>query len=101
MPRYIGKLNEMYFEWSTIVDAPVTYALTLEEFQTYYKEEYGDQGIRSLNDRLQRVDAKGTSSRLHDSVNDMISNNRAGPDETCLDQEALIKFLKSRESQNE
>ena len=72
MPRYIIKLptpiGDRYLEWSSIVDAPITYGLTLEEFTDYYRSEYGDQGMRDLPDRMARVEATGTSERNSKSV---------------------------------
>lgn len=84
MPRYIVKLKNHYLEYSTIVDAPVTWGMPLEEFKKYYQQEYGLDGMRSLPERLERVEAKGTSSQLDDSAEDCLSCNRAGPDETEL-----------------
>ena len=56
-----------YLEWSTIVDAPVTYGMTLAEFRRHYRREYGASGMRELPERLAFVE-----------------NNRAGAGETCL-----------------
>lgn len=95
MPRSICKLDGMYFEWSTIVDAPVTYGLSLKEFKTYYRKEYGREGMRNLDARLKRVEIHGTSA-LEGDVDDVIAINRAGPGETQIDRPALIKFLKER-----
>lgn len=86
----------MYFEWSTIVDAPITYGLSLDEYKQYYKEEYGLLSFEhELPQRLERVEKTGTSA-FNDSVEDIISFNRAGPKESCLTKEELIKFLKER-----
>ncbi len=96
MPRYICKFRDgdkdYYMEWSTVVDAPVTFGMSLEEFKEHYKEEYGNQGMRmEFEERMKRVEEKGTSSRLDDSVEDMIQGNRAGKDETCLTVEQIIE----------
>ena len=95
MSHSICKLDGMYFEWSTIVDAPVTYGLSLKEFKTYYRKEYGREGMRNLDARLKRVEIHGTSS-LEGDVDDVIAINRAGPDECELTRKGLIKFLKER-----
>lgn len=84
MPRHIAKIKDKYLEWSTVVDAPVTYGMALGEFTEYYKDEYGDQGLGRLSDRLDRVNQKGTSSHLDDSVESLVCGNRAGPSETEL-----------------
>lgn len=73
-----------YLEWSTIVDAPVTYGMTLAEFRRHYRREYGASGMRELPERLERAEATGTSSRMHASVDALVENNRAGAGETCL-----------------
>jgi len=85
MPRYIVKLHDHYFEWSTIVDAPVTFGMTLDEFTEYYEAEYGHDGMRDLPERLARVEEYGTSGLCGQTPNDLISGyNRAGPDECYL-----------------
>ena len=63
MPRFIVKLSEgdkeWYMEWSTVVDAPVTYGMSLEEFNKYYQEENGLRGMEDLPKRMERVKARG------------------------------------------
>ena len=105
MPRYIIRLHDdqdgqdYLLEWSTIVDAPITYGLSWEEFQEHYREEYGRRSFEmELPERMARVDATGTSSRLHDSVDAVISFNHAGPNETCLSKEQIIeRYCRNRE----
>lgn len=97
MPRYICKLEHegqpIYFEWSTIVDAPVTYGMTLEQFTEYYQEQYGRQGMFDFEERMKRVEAKGTSAHNYRDVEEVIAANRAGPDEKALSKEELVKSL--------
>jgi len=68
MPSYIMRLidpidNKEYFmEWSTVVDAPITYGLSLEEFTEYYKGKYGTEGLRILPERIARTLQKGISA---------------------------------------
>jgi hypothetical protein len=96
MPRYIIKLADKYLEWSTIVDAPVTNGMSLEEFKEYYKSEYGVQGLNGLEERLKRVEEKGTSSIYEGSVDEVISGNRAGDNEKKLTKEEIIeKYCRS------
>lgn len=94
MPRYIVKLTDAgrdyYLEWSTIVDAPVTSGMSLKEFRSHYQQEYGREGIRGLDERMNRVESTGTSSHHHDSAEDTISCNRAGDGETRLTMEQII-----------
>ena len=82
MPRYICKVGDEYGEWSTVVDAFVTYLMPLDEFRAYYEREYGRRVMRyEYDDRMARVEAKGTSSMLDDSLEELLSLNRCGPDE--------------------
>jgi len=91
MPRYIIKLGEHYLEWSTIVDAPVTYGMTLDDFKQYYQREYGLEGMRHLGERLARVEAKGTSAINHSDVKDTLAGNRAGEGETTLTRDQIYQ----------
>ena len=91
MGKPIIKLGDYYLEWSTIVDAPVTFGMSLEDFKEYYRWQYGEQGMSELDMRLKRVDAKGTSSFNDVDVDDTISWNRAGPDESCLSRDELYQ----------
>lgn len=84
MPRYIVKINNQYLEWSTVVDAPVTFGMSLDEFKEYYRDEYGESGMNGLGKRLKRVEEKGVSSHLDNSLDSLLSFNRAGPKETHL-----------------
>jgi len=94
MPRYIVKMEkdgvEAYMEWSTIVDAPVTYLMPLEEFKDYYRDEYGRHGMNDLGDRMGRVEETGISA--HDGVcvlKTLWSYNRAGSGETQLTKDEI------------
>lgn len=96
MPIYIIKLTEgdqsWYLEYSSVVDAPTTYGMTLEEFKEYYQVEYGRSSMDHLNKRLERVEEKGTSSLMHRSAEELLDYNRAGRDETCLSIQQIIDF---------
>lgn len=88
--RLDGDEGPRYLEWSTIVDAPVTFGMTREELATHYRDEYGRAGSRDFEERMRRVDEKGTSAYDY-TVADHISGNRAGPDETELTAEELYQ----------
>lgn len=96
MGRFIVKFEDgndsWYLEWSTIVDAPITYGMSKEEFFEYYKDEYGRQGLSDLDKRMKRVEEKGTSALTYSSVDTLISCNRAGLKESCLSKEQIIDF---------
>lgn len=101
MSRLIIKLQQdnqsWYLEWSSIVDAPTTYGMSLDEFKKFYREEYGHQGLEELEERLKRVEQKGISSMIHDSVDDLITNNRAGKKETRITKEQIIAYYCTKE----
>ena len=90
MGRVIIKIHDdrdnrdYYMEWSEVVDAPVTYGMNLEMFKDYYRKEYGENGMRGLPERLERVEYKGTSSTVEDGVDIYFILNRAGEGETLL-----------------
>jgi hypothetical protein len=91
---FSNKLDGLYFEWSTIVDAPVSAAMTLDEFKEYYGLRHGQDGLLDLPQRLERVEATGTSEHGCDSAEESIWLNRAGLNETWLNREQLIAYLK-------
>lgn len=91
--RIEGPKCPLYFDWSQHVDAPVSYGMPLGEFIRYYRSEYGAEGMRGLVDRLRRCDQKGTSSRLHDSLDEVIKGNHAGEDGATLSKEAFIEYV--------
>lgn len=97
MPRYIVKLpcdgDDYYLEWSSIVDAPVTGGMTLKEFHSYYKEQYGTEGLDRLPERMERVNESGTSDTINRRpVEDWLAYNRAGEGEACISVEEIIEL---------
>lgn len=101
MSRFLIKLSSgdksWYLEWSTIVDAPVTRFDSVEELKEYYQREYGRSAMYELDQRLARVEEKGTSSMIDKSVDSVISYNRAGANETCLTKDQIIKYYCTEE----
>ena len=98
MPKYIVKLKDekfnkdYYLEWSTTVDAPITYGCSLDEFKDYYKSRYGEEGISQLDDRLKRVEDTGTSGyKPFNNLKDLLSCNKAGEDGTEIDLEGILE----------
>jgi len=98
MPKYIIKLTDentqkdYYLQWSTIVDAPVTYGMTLDELKKYYKKYNGLDGMGPLDARLERVEKNGTSGYYpFDNLNNLIKGNRAGDDEKELSKIEIIE----------
>jgi len=105
MGKFIIKMekegDERYMEWSTIVDAPVTYGLRYDEFLAYYREEHGRRDMDDLLSefgRMARVQKNGTSEHGVESVHDTISNNRAGDKESHLTYDEIWqKYVVERE----
>lgn len=80
-------------EWSTVVDAPVTFGMSLEEFKKHYKEEYGSSGMIELEERLKRVENNGTSGHPpFGNLEGLLSSNRAGANETHMEREDIIEY---------
>jgi hypothetical protein len=101
MGRTIVKLaDEKYVEWSSIVDAPVTYIMTREEMKTYLDEEYGRSSIANNEERLRRTDERGTSSFCRETMEEVISCNRAGPHEEHIELEEIIKQYTDKGEEN-
>lgn len=93
MGRYIIKLThesiDYYLEWSSVVDAPITYGMSLEEFKKYYIEEYGKQSENNLIERLERVERTGTSWH-NATLDDVIDSNRAGDNGRHISKKQII-----------
>jgi hypothetical protein len=88
MPRYIVCLKrdgkKRFCEWSTVVDAPVTYLLTEAQFREYYEAEYGKAGQADLDARIERAKTNGTSALDGTTAEELARGNRAGKDEKPL-----------------
>jgi len=95
MGRCIVKLKDVYFEWSSVVDAPVTYGMKKEDFIDYYREEYGRSGMEELLKRLERVEKSGTSLLTQVSAEELLTFNRAGEKESCLSLDEIYLLVTS------
>ena len=94
MPHYIIKIKDKYFEWSTIVDAPITYGMTLRQLEKYIKAEYGNNGLEDLPQRLERVAEYGTSAAPYATLEELVEYNRAGENETRLTIDEIYEKYK-------
>lgn len=97
MSRIIVKLRDFYFTYSSIADAPIEYGKNLDAFKADYRFQYGEEGMRQLEARLARVEKYGSSSIDRESAEDVLSGNRAGPDEDELTIEEIYKAFCLRE----
>lgn len=89
MGRCIVKLaDNEYVEWSTVVDAPVSYVLTRDEIKRAV-------GGPDIEERLNRADERGTSMLAPAiTLESLAVCNRAGPKESCLSLEEIRKQYK-------
>lgn len=90
MGHSIIKLADKYLIWSSVVDAPITYGMNLEEIKRYCVIEY-DMSFLEIESKLKIVEEKGTSSYLFKNVDDQIALNHAGENGECLSKEEVIK----------
>lgn len=92
MPRYIAKLaDNKYVEWSTIVDAPVTYILTRDQMLAHLDEQDGKRSFDENRQRLERCDKNGTSCQFPMNMKDLIRYNRAGEDEKEISLKEILE----------
>lgn len=95
MARIILKIKddktnkEYYLEWSTIIEAPVTYGLSLAGFKEYYKDEYGKVGLKVLEEEMERINRTGTNSK-YNTAEYYFENNQAGRHGACIDKEEIL-----------
>lgn len=88
---------DCYVEWSSIVDAPISSTMTLDQLWDYIREEYGRDGAERLPARLARCDVNGTSSNDGTTLETLEAYNRAGPGETTLSIAEIIQQYAPRD----
>lgn len=96
MPRFIVRLEGRYFEWSTVVDSPITAPMTREEFAAYYREEYGRSAMTEFEERMVRVEERGVSAFAYESAEDLMDGNRAGADESEMTLDQLRAWARGK-----
>jgi hypothetical protein len=93
MPTYICHHQGWFFDWSTVVDAPVSLGMNLAQYKQHYRYRYGQDGMEELPDRLKRTLEQGTSFRGGMTIDELIGgHNRAGHDETYLPLDEVIRI---------
>ena len=101
MPRFTIKIKDRYFHWSTIVDAPITDGMTVNEFREWYKAEYGREGYRQeafdkMISMLEKYPAvNGSGHPVANTMKEAIRCNRAGENEKYLTAEQIYEQYKS------
>lgn len=104
--RYIIRLEDpdeidtWYMEWSTHAKAPLCRGLPKSEFRDWYLNKYKNYPWDKLEKRLDNVDTFGSDKPGSTTVEDIISNNKAGNNGYCLSKEEIIdKFCAIDENQ--
>ena len=82
MGKLIVEFGGRYLEWSSVVDAPITYLMSDEQLKEHLLQSYGyEEGLKDFEHRMERVRKHGTSSRLGETKEDLLRHNRAGDKE--------------------
>lgn len=91
MPQYICHHEGKYLLWSTVIDAPETYAGSEQDIRDHIREETGRQGLHDIEERLRRARETGTSMR-NSTLRDVVLYNHAGPDGEEITYDDVIRF---------
>lgn len=101
MSTLIGKFSkdgvDYYFDYSTESGTPLK-AMRLEEYREHYRRLHGRLGLTKLGERLERADAKGTSARKRESLEEMLKGNKAGEGQAELSTQEVIDLLMAKRS---
>ncbi len=91
MPKLILHKDGSYNIYTTVSDgACYESALTLEQLEKVIRFEQGEEGVLGLPARLERAHKTGCSALDGMTLEECISCNRAGPNETEL---SLAEFV--------
>lgn len=89
MSLYIIKLNDMYLEYSTEHEVPVTFGMNRLEMLQYLIKQYGIDTEVVSEQRLNRCDWHTSSSSDGLAAKHIIWGNRAGPNEDELSTQEM------------
>lgn len=85
--------KERFLVWSSIVDAPVTFACTAAQIVAFFVEEAREDATQMAKRMIERARASGSSSRMGVyTIANVAGGNRAGPDESALTEDEIIEF---------
>ena len=90
MGRCIIKLADYYLIWSSVVDAPITLGMSQDQLIDWLETEYGHDGLLWWDRAKPWIEKHGTSEPLY-PIETILSNNRAGPNETELSKDEIIQ----------
>lgn len=100
MANYIvyNKKTNLFNVFSTIVDNFCWESgLTETQLRDWYIEDAKAKAEEEFNRRSLLAKEKGTSSKIHSSLEECISHNYAGKDNTCLNYEECLDIFLSPE----
>ena len=89
--RLMDGETEWWLEWSTVVDAPVTYGMTEAQLGEHIMTTQGSDGLGRLSRRMEVARSRGglASTSFLDYERD-VDHNRAGAKETSITIAQLI-----------
>ena len=93
MGNGIIKIKDRYMEWSTIVDAPVSPALAIDDFREWYRDKYGRVGLRDFENDLEEIDERGTNYN-YTKLETVVELNRAGEKEARITLDEIYERYK-------
>lgn len=90
--------QERFIVWSSVVDAPITFACTAKQIVEMFVEEARQDAKQMALAMIDRARASGSSSRTSArTLADVAAGaNRAGPDESELTEDEIIEFYVRR-----
>ena len=92
MGEFILHNNGVYNLYSTISDGlRFISGLTKAQLEFFIKDQYGQQGINALPERLERAHKNGTSEIGAECIENTLWCNRAGKNESYLSTQQIIK----------
>lgn len=95
MPRYILHRNDLFLEWSTVVDSPVSAALERDAFVAHMRATYPPAQNADLERRMERALATGVSVVNPPlTLEDVIAHNKAGVDEGELTVDQIFDLYR-------
>lgn len=90
MGKCVIMLEGKFMQWSSVTDAPESPLLSEDLFTQYWKDEYGRSGVIDFPRVMETTKQRGCSYGGM-TVNEVISNNRAGEKEKKLTKAQIIK----------
>lgn len=97
MARITLKIGGKYLEYSTVLDKPITRGMTLEEYEKFYRDEYGNYGwSNDFAHNFGLADQFGSSVR--EDAETVIQFNIAGPNDRELTVDEMDRLYCQLES---